>query len=126
MCGQWSVAGDRGQRLRFHVELKRRGQPDGPNHSQGVLVEASIRIADGTQQMPLQIAPAVVRVNQARVVGDARNPGTPPGTPATPPGTPATSLPAGSAPQAMAFTVKSRRARSSSIDRPNSMPSGWR
>ena len=85
---------------------ERRGQADRPDHPQRILLEPGPRVADGAQDAGRGVGAAAVRVHEDRALAVGR--------------------PAGVAPQAIALTVKSRRARSDSMVSPNSTRCGRR
>ena len=69
---------DAGQRRRLDVEPERRRQPHGPDHPEGVLLEALPRIADGAQDVRPGVGRAVVRVHEpGRTGGRGHAPPTP-------------------------------------------------
>jgi len=61
---QLGVATDRRERLGFDLELQRGRQPDGSGHSQRVLAEPLVRIADRPQETAGQVVSAAVGVDE--------------------------------------------------------------
>ena len=98
------VLPDRGQGRRLELEAERGREPDPAEDPQRILPEPRGRVADGADQTGADVGHPVVRVHES------------PGRWRRPP----------AAPHAMAFIVKSRRARSTSMVPPNTIRCGRR
>ena len=54
---------DPGQRRRVHAESERRGEADGPDHPQGILLESDPRVTYSAQDTRCRVGATVVRVH---------------------------------------------------------------
>ena len=95
------------ERPRLDLEPERRREPNRPDHPERVLAEPGRRVADGPQAPSRQVVEPGERVGQAM----SRRPA---------------SSPTAGPPQAIALTVKSRRARSASRSAPKATRCGRR
>src|ERR1035437_409235 len=75
MRRQCGIAAYCSQRFGFDFELERCGQTNGPNHSQGVLAEPAIRLANGPQEAAGKIVSTAVRVNEPGLLAGSGAPG---------------------------------------------------
>ena len=65
---------DPGQRRRLDAEPERRGQPDGADHPQGVLLEARPGVTDRPQPARLDVRQATERIEERRRAARLRPP----------------------------------------------------
>ena len=72
---QFGSRADPGERLGFDLELERRGESDGADHPQRILLEPGRRIADGAQDAGARIEGSAVRIDQRGRLARAPAPG---------------------------------------------------
>jgi hypothetical protein len=73
--GERGARGDRRERRGLDLEAERRGEPDGPEHPQRVLLEPGTRIADRAQRPGGGIGEPAERVDEARGLARRGAPG---------------------------------------------------
>ena len=69
------VVGERAERRRLDGELEGRGEPNRPDHPEGILPEPRRRVADGPEDPGVDIGQPVVRVDERGGLAGSRAPG---------------------------------------------------
>jgi hypothetical protein len=64
MGNEWSMAADRREGHRLDLESEGRREADGSHHPEGVLLEPSIRFADGPDPSGRDVFPATMRIDE--------------------------------------------------------------